>query len=222
MLGKRVLVIEDDKDNLHAISELLRRAGFEVLTADTCREGLQLLQGETPPDYVVADGSTQSMLQADVAQARRMSEMLTRISELLAQGTDIGTQLRDVARAIVPAYAAACVIERVDTAAGLREVMCTQHESVALETDLRAWACQPGWLAQVVTEVVDRGKPRLLDLDEDADVLALRSDVSSARALGFESVIVVPMIARRRLFGVLTCAARATRRYMGSHLAGFA
>jgi CheY-like chemotaxis protein/K+-sensing histidine kinase KdpD len=158
-------------------------------------------------------------------QARSVSEVLTRVSELLAQGTDIGAQLRDVARALVPAYASACVIERVDTAAALREVLCTQHESAALDADLRTWACKPAWLARVIAEVMDGGKPRLLDLEDEADVLTLRgsrADVASARALGFDSVIVVPMIARRRLFGVLTCASRAARPYAQSHVDAFA
>lgn len=237
MLGKRVLVIEDDKDSLHAISELLRRSGYEVSTADTDRDGLQVLHGAMPPDFVVAESqalpmaSMQARADNDAAQAngadrvaRRVSDLLTRVSELLAQGTDIGTQLRDVARAIVPACAAACVIERVDSAAGQREVLCTQHESAALDADLRSWACQPDWLAQVITEVMDTAKPRLLDLQEEAAVLALRgsrSDVASARALGFESVIVVPMVARRRLFGVLTCASRAARPYTSCDVAAF-
>jgi CheY-like chemotaxis protein len=306
MLGKRVLVIEDDKDSLHAISELLRRADYEVVPADTGREGLRLLHGTTPPDFVVLDfwlpdmtGHTfltmrsrwpralqvpvvlvtgddgwldehtdlrqlgvagllrkpidpeellQSLVRAhstppearptqapsdgDTAvvggaarQVKRLSDLLARVSEVLAQGTDIAAQLRDVARAIVPAYAAACVIERVDSAAALREVMCTQHESAALDSDLRAWACQPEWFEQVITEVVDSGKPRVLDLQEEADVLAIggsRTDVASARALGFESVVIAPLIARRRVFGIVTCASRATRRYGRNHVEAFA
>lgn len=299
MLGKRVLVIEDDKDSLHATCELLRRAGHEVLAADTARQGLSLLQGERPPDLVVLDewladingrallavrarsaaasrvpavllmqesvlGDAHDQLrqlgvigvlskpldagellelvararplqpesvssevalnpEADTAvvsggvwRVRRLSDLLTRVSELLAQGTDLTTQLRDVARAIVPAYATACVIERVDTAAALREVLWTQHESPALEVDLRAWARQPSWLAKVLTEVAEQGKPRLLSLQSEADFAALggsRDDVASARALGIESVVVVPMIARRRLFGMLTCASREAQRY---------
>jgi CheY-like chemotaxis protein/K+-sensing histidine kinase KdpD len=154
-------------------------------------------------------------------QARRLSDLLTRVSEVLAQGTDIAAQLREVARAIVPASAAACVVERLDTAAALREVLCTQHESAALDADLRTWACQPDWLSHVISEVVDSGRARLIDLQENAR-RGTHADVASARALGFESVVVVPMIARQRLFGILTCAARATRRYGRAHLEAFA
>ena len=293
MLRKRVLVIEDDKDSLHVISELLRRAEYEVMAAETGREGLRLLHGETAPDAVVLDfclpdmtghallsmrtrwpstvnapvllvtgndgwvDDSSELKQLGVAsllrkpiepeellqtleqalgtalpaeaeaantavaagaawQARRLSDLLTRTSEVLAQGTDIGAQLRDVARAIVPAYATACVIERVDTAAALREVLCAQHESPALDVELRAWACQPDGLSHVITEVIDTGKARLLDLQQEA-----HADAASARALGFDSMVVVPMIARRRLFGVLTCASRATRRYGRTHFEAF-
>ena len=299
MLRKRVLVIQDDKDGLHVISELLRRAEYEVVTAETGREGLRLLHSETPDavvlDFWLPDMTGQALLsmrtsapnapvllvtrdegwddehddlkQLGVAsllrrpiepeellqslehalatavpmhpghpgegetavaagaarRARPLSDLLTRTSEVLAQGTDIAAQLRDVARAIVPAYGAACVIERVETAAAQREVLCTQHESTALDLELRAWASQPDWLSSVISDVVDTGKALLLDLldlQEEAAVLS-RAHAASARALGFESVVVVPMIARRRLFGVLTCASQPTHRYSRDHLEAF-
>ena len=308
MLRKRVLVIEDDKDSLHAISELLRRAEYEVVVAETGREGLQLLHGERAPDAVVLafwlpdmtghallsmrtrwasaqrapvllvagddgwvdeqrdleqlgvagllrkpidpeellhslahalGGGLPATARADAdsheavsrrasdgdaavaagaaRQARPLSDLLIRTSEVLAQGTDIGAQLRDVARAIVPAYAGACVIERMDTAAALREVLCTQHESAALDPQLRAWAQRPDWLQRVMTEVIDTGKARLLDLHEQA----ASADLASAQALRFESVVVVPMIARRRMFGILTCASPASSPFGRSHVEAF-
>jgi CheY-like chemotaxis protein len=139
-------------------------------------------------------------------QARRLSDLLKRTSEALARGTDIGAQLREVARALVPAHATACVIERVDTAASLREVLCTVHELPALEPELRALACQPDWMSHVISEVIDTGEVRLLDLQDEP------------RALGFELVVIAPMIARGRLFGILTCASRATRRFGCGHV----
>ncbi|MEY4579745.1 MAG: hypothetical protein RL701_4448, partial [Pseudomonadota bacterium] len=53
MLGKRLLVIEDDVDSLHVVSELLQRAGYEVLAAETGREGLRFLHSGTPIDLVL-------------------------------------------------------------------------------------------------------------------------------------------------------------------------
>ena len=61
MLGKKVLVIEDGKDSLHAISELLRRAGHEVEAAQTGRQGLRLLQSDPAPDLVVLDSGLPDM-----------------------------------------------------------------------------------------------------------------------------------------------------------------
>jgi CheY-like chemotaxis protein/signal transduction histidine kinase len=112
------------------------------------------------------------------------------------------------------------VIERVDTAASVREVLCTQHESSVLDVDLRSWARRPEWLAQVLTEAAESGKPRLLELETEAALLS--SDVASARALGFESVVVAPLLARGRLFGMLTCASQTARRYGRTHLDVFA
>lgn len=317
MLGNRVLVIDDDRDSLRAVCEWLRRADYEVLAAETGREGLRLLHGDAQPDLVVLDFWLPDMTgpallttrkrwpsapsvpvllmishdawvdeqqdlrqlgvlgllhkpvvpeallaavaealgheearhprswperavapvvllksEADTAvaaggarQARRLSDLLTRVSDVLAQGTDLQRQLREVGRAIVPAYASACVIERTDVTAGEREVLWTQHESVALEADLRRWACQPDWLSSVLTEAAETGKPRLLDLQAEADKYGLggtRADLATARALGFESVVVAPMIARSRTFGLLTCASRTNRRYGRNHLEVFA
>ena len=40
--GKRILLVEDDKDTCDALAELLRRPGREVLAAYTVAEGLRL------------------------------------------------------------------------------------------------------------------------------------------------------------------------------------
>ena len=55
MLGKRLLVIEDDRDCLQVVSELLTRAGYEVVGVETGREGLRLLHGSTSFDLVLLD-----------------------------------------------------------------------------------------------------------------------------------------------------------------------
>jgi DNA-binding response OmpR family regulator len=50
---RRVLVVEDDRATSHALRQLLRHHGFEVLTAATVAEGLGLAAAE--PDFILLD-----------------------------------------------------------------------------------------------------------------------------------------------------------------------
>ncbi len=45
---KKVLVVEDNKDNLELMSYALRRAGYEVISAATGEEGIELALSEKP------------------------------------------------------------------------------------------------------------------------------------------------------------------------------
>jgi CheY-like chemotaxis protein len=45
---KRVLVIEDNKDNLRLITYALRRGGYDVISAETGEEGIDLASREIP------------------------------------------------------------------------------------------------------------------------------------------------------------------------------
>ena len=307
MLGKRLLVIEDDRDCLHVVSELLTRAGYEVVGVETGREGLRLLHGSTPFDLVLLDFWLPDMtghallatrtrwpgalslpvllvtgddawvdehrdlrqlgvvgllrkpleseelvravehalagaadktspsanvitpIEADTAvaagaarQARRLSDLLTRASDLLAQSMDVTTQLRDIARLLVPGYGDACVIEQSDAAGLSREVLCVQHEKASLVPELRALAERPEGLSRAVAQVLETGQQQLI---ESWDAAALQElgcspgDANRLLALGFESVMIVPLVARRRVFGALTCACSAARRrYTRAHL----
>ena len=44
---KRVLVVEDNKDNLRLISYVLEKSGYEVISAETGEEGIDLALKET-------------------------------------------------------------------------------------------------------------------------------------------------------------------------------
>jgi CheY-like chemotaxis protein len=54
MSGKRILVIDDDKDVLQFLAGLLRKAGYTVLTALDPLQGLMQARRETP-DLVLTD-----------------------------------------------------------------------------------------------------------------------------------------------------------------------
>lgn len=45
---KKVLVIEDNRDNMRLISYALRRSGYEVISAESGEEGVELAVSERP------------------------------------------------------------------------------------------------------------------------------------------------------------------------------
>ncbi|MFA5354894.1 MAG: response regulator [Thermodesulfovibrionales bacterium] len=49
----KVVVIEDDKDNLLLITYILKRGGYEVIPAETGEEGADLVVRETPSFAIV-------------------------------------------------------------------------------------------------------------------------------------------------------------------------
>ena len=51
---KRVLIVDDSPTEMHHVTEILRRNGFEVLGADNAEKGLQLAR-EKQPDLVLMD-----------------------------------------------------------------------------------------------------------------------------------------------------------------------
>lgn len=54
MMGKRILVIEDNEQNLYLMDFLLRNNGFEVLQAREGLAGIDLAR-ETGPDLILLD-----------------------------------------------------------------------------------------------------------------------------------------------------------------------
>jgi twitching motility two-component system response regulator PilH len=51
---KRVLIVDDSPTEMHLVTEILRRNGFEVLAADNAEQGLRLAR-EKQPDLVLMD-----------------------------------------------------------------------------------------------------------------------------------------------------------------------
>ena len=51
---KRILIVDDSPTEMHLVTEVLRRNGFEVLAADNAEQGLRLAR-EKQPDLVLMD-----------------------------------------------------------------------------------------------------------------------------------------------------------------------
>jgi signal transduction histidine kinase/ActR/RegA family two-component response regulator len=55
LMGKRVLLVDDDARNLFAVTSLLERCGMDVVSASSAQEGIEALQREGPIDLVLMD-----------------------------------------------------------------------------------------------------------------------------------------------------------------------
>ena len=55
LIGKKVLVVDDDARNIFALSSVLERRGMEVLTATTGKEAIALLEGTPDMAIVLMD-----------------------------------------------------------------------------------------------------------------------------------------------------------------------
>jgi CheY-like chemotaxis protein len=82
MFATRILVIEDNEDNLALMRLLLERAKYEVITASTGAAGLELASQESP-DIILLDLAMPEMDGWEVAQALK-ANILTQDIPIIA------------------------------------------------------------------------------------------------------------------------------------------
>ncbi|HEX8848938.1 MAG TPA: ATP-binding protein [Gemmatimonadaceae bacterium] len=149
-------------------------------------------------------------------KAEESLRFLTQASEILASSLDFEATLRTVARLAVPGLAEWCGVEIVGED-GVARQLAVEHSDpakVSIARELRsrypAPPDSPAGLpyvlrsgeAQFVTEITDE---QFVAAARDPDHLAL------LRSLDLKSVIIVPFVARGRIFGALTIGSGASR-----------
>lgn len=75
---KKVLVIEDNKDNLRLITYALKRAGYEVIPAETGEQGIKLAIKERP-FFIILDINLPEIDGFEVARRLKNSKMVFEI-----------------------------------------------------------------------------------------------------------------------------------------------
>jgi CHASE3 domain sensor protein/anti-sigma regulatory factor (Ser/Thr protein kinase) len=155
--------------------------------------------------------------EASLAQARLA--VLARASEILAESLDYERTLEQVAQVVVPVIADWCGVELAAEDGSLRNVAVAHVDPAKVEM---ARALQQRYppdpdSATGAQNVMRTGKTELYAEIPDAMLVAGARDeehLELIRALGFESAIVVPLIAHDRTLGVITLvSAESGRRY---------
>jgi len=151
--------------------------------------------------------------------AELRDRFLARATETLMSSLDYEETLRNVAWLAVPEVADWCAVELVDERGARQRVAVAHRDAAKLELAERLRAFEPEELDP------DRGVGRILrtgaselyqDVPDEALVAAARNDehLRLLRSLGFRSVLLVPLRARGRTFGVMTLVtAESMRRF---------
>ncbi len=71
---KKVLVIEDNKDNLRLITYALQRGGYEIISAETGEKGIELASKERPY-FIILDINLPGIDGLETAKRIRNSEI---------------------------------------------------------------------------------------------------------------------------------------------------
>lgn len=95
MLGKKILVADDESHILHVVSLKLRNAGFTVVTACDGQEALDLARLELP-DLLIIDYQMPHLSGLEVCQRLRHEPATNRIRAILLTARGYDLNLADV------------------------------------------------------------------------------------------------------------------------------
>jgi PAS domain S-box-containing protein len=152
-----------------------------------------------------------------VAELR--DRFMARASDTLMSSLDYEETLRNVAWLAVPEIADWCVVELVDERGARQQIVVAHRDPAKLELAERLRQFEPAELRD------DRGVGRVLrtgvseiyqDIPDEVlvEVATSEEHLGLLRSVGFRSVVLAPLIARGRAFGVMTLVnAESMRRF---------
>jgi PAS domain S-box-containing protein len=151
--------------------------------------------------------------------AELRDRFMARASETLMSSIDYEETLRNVAWLAVPEIADWCVVELVDERGTRQQLVVAHRDPAKLELAERLRRFEPERLdpERGVGRVLRTGMPMLFSqIPDDALVQAAVDEehLDLLRAVGFRSVLLTPLKARGRAFGVMTLVnAESMRRF---------
>jgi PAS domain S-box-containing protein len=170
----------------------------------------------------------------DVSERRRVesaSGFLADASRLLASSSDYATTLANMARAAVPALGDWCAVdvlsdpESTAWPPAIEQVAIVHQDPAKMAIGRQLLAEFPtDWSASTgLAEVIRTGKPTFWPVLTDEMLVAGARDahhLELMRALGFRSIMILPLVARDRVLGALTlCLTETERHYTRADLA---
>ncbi len=163
-------------------------------------------------------------LQTDVTQRVREEEtqrFLTKASEVLAASLDYEATLENVAQLIVPTLADWCITCVRHEDGTLQRVSVAHSDPAKLSLIGELPSCDwipSGSSVNSVLSVLETGQPQYLFRVADQDLIDHVRDnqhLATLRQLNLKSMMIVPLIARGRAFGVVVFAMAESGRHYG-------
>jgi PAS domain S-box-containing protein len=160
-----------------------------------------------------------------VAELR--DRFMARASETLMSSLDYEQTLRNVAWLAVPEIADWCAVELVDERGARQQIVVAHRDPAKLELAARLRESVPPELRHDTSlgRVLRSGRPEIMrEISDEMLVAAARDDehLRLLRAVGFRSLLVVPLKARGRAFGTMTLVSAESMRRFGDDDVEFA
>jgi PAS domain S-box-containing protein len=183
----------------------------------------------TKGPYLALDGSVVGIIgiSRDITERTRAEDrqrLVAAAVQTLAKDRDEHTAVREVTSLAVPAMADWCVIELIDPSGRIVPAAAThaQDKPRLLEALRQRYPAQPdasGDLAQIVRTA----RPELYQHTDMPPGAAAGQDahLELLRRVGFESAVVIPLLACGQWIGAITLAVTGPRRYSRADLAVF-
>jgi signal transduction histidine kinase len=164
-----------------------------------------------------ADRRAQHLRESAEQEAARL-RFFAEATIALASSLNYDETLQRVAQLAVPVLSDWCVVDLVDERGGELRRVSVAHRDPALNELARGWALgyPTDWVAtRGVAEVIRTGEPELVrDIPDRLLVEAAHSggELEALRALGLESYLIVPLVARGRSLGAITLVSAVSGR----------
>lgn len=146
---------------------------------------------------------------AEAEASRNRVAFLASASARLAASLDYQQTLRTVAELTIPMLADACTVDTVDDAGARTRVAEASAEGVESAELARFWS--PETACEALSALVRAGDAavcrNIAELGDHVDAASL----AGLSAIGVQSVIIAPLLARGRVLGAITCFAVGSR-----------
>lgn len=156
--------------------------------------------------------------QRSAERAHRRSEFLAEASVLLNSSLDYDQTLERLAELVVPELGDWCIVDLSSLEYSLKEPVATAHADEEMAERIREYRRNypPGTDMQAAPMVIESGEPVLLrEIDDEQLEEKTRDErqLEHLRAIGLNSLIVVPMKVRHQILGAITLAATSETRH---------